>query len=43
MFQTRPGQETLESRRISRGARVFFAPIIFHFAVVVVVSAVVAG
>lgn len=30
----------LESRRVSRGAQVFFTPIIFHFAVVVVVSAI---
>ena len=30
----------LESSRVSHGARVFFTPIIFHFAVVVVVSAV---
>jgi len=29
----------LESQRVSHGARVFFTPIIFHFAVVVVVSA----
>jgi hypothetical protein len=30
----------IESRRVSRGARVYFTPIIFHFAVVVVVSAI---
>ena len=30
----------LESRTVSRGARVFFTPIVFHFAMVVVVSAI---
>jgi hypothetical protein len=30
----------LESRLVARGARVFFTPIVFHFAVVVVVSAI---
>lgn len=30
----------LESRAVSRGARVFFTPIVFHFAVVVIVSAI---
>jgi len=29
----------LESARVSHGARVFFTPIIFHFAVVLIVSA----
>jgi hypothetical protein len=30
----------LEAKRVSRDARVFFTPIIFHFAVVVVISAI---
>jgi hypothetical protein len=30
----------LESRTVSRGARVFFTPIVFHFAMVLVVSAI---
>jgi hypothetical protein len=30
----------LESRAVSRGARVFFTPIVFHFGVVVVISAI---